>query len=300
VTPFVFFPLWFMSKSGFRWELLAVLIGFLCFAFGGPRLGRIFAGAYPIGMVGILYESMRPLRNLGLTVERVHIADMHAADIAILPIAGPDGPVSASDWLQTHSSRVLDAICAVPYGTFIFVSIAFAIFAFRRDMPTMLRFGWAFFTLNLVGFVTYHVFPAAPPWYFHAHGVVADLTAKASEGPNLARVDAMLGFPYFQGMYGRSSDIFGAMPSLHVAYPLLIAIEGWKLWGKPLRAASIAFFVWMCFSAVYLDHHWIVDVIAGIAYTAIVATSMRLAFRAIDRLGKGAEVPTESAAEAMS
>ena len=32
----------------------------------------------------------------------------------------------------------------------------------------------------------------------------------------------------------------------------------------PWRAACVAFFALMCFSAVYLDHHWVLDAVAGI------------------------------------
>jgi membrane-associated phospholipid phosphatase len=98
-----------------------------------------------------------------------------------------------------------------------------------------------------------------------------DLLAHASEGPNLARVDALIGVPYFHGMYGRASDVFGAMPSLHVAYALLVVIEGWASFGAGLRAAAVAFYLSMCFAAVYLDHHWVLDVVAGSAYCVAVA-----------------------------
>jgi membrane-associated phospholipid phosphatase len=108
-----------------------------------------------------------------------------------------------------------------------------------------------------------------------------DLLARASEGPNLARVDALIGVPYFAGMYGRSSDVFGAMPSLHVAYALIVALEGWSLFGGAARAASIVFFGLMCFSAVYLDHHWVLDAIAGVTYcVAVVAGALMVQKRA--------------------
>ena len=139
----------------------------------------------------------------------------------------------------------------------------------------MRRFTWCFFALNVAGFVTYHVYPAAPPWYFHTHGCAVDMLAHASEGPNLARVDAWLGVPYFAGMYGRASDVFGAMPSLHVAYALIVVLEGWATFHPSGRAASLAFFCLMCFSAVYLDHHWVLDAVAGSVYCTIIVVAAR-------------------------
>jgi membrane-associated phospholipid phosphatase len=143
----------------------------------------------------------------------------------------------------------------------------------------MQRFTWAFFALNVAGFVTYHLYPAAPPWYLHAHGCAVDLAAHASPGDALARVDAMTGVPYFAGMYGRASDVVGAMPSLHVAYPLLIVLAGWRVLGWPGRAAALGFLASMCFAAIYLDHHWISDEIVGLTFGAVAFTLVGLAFQ---------------------
>lgn len=98
-------------------------------------------------------------------------------------------------------------------------------YLYRFDYEAMCRFGTAFLVINVFGFMTHHAYPAALPWYFHQHGCAVDLMARASEGPNLARVDRMLGFPYFASFYAGSSNVFGAVPSLPVAYPLLIMLD---------------------------------------------------------------------------
>ena len=187
--------------------------------------------------------------------------------------------VTFHDWFLAHPSPVLDGVCAIPYATFILVSIACAVWLYIRDYPRMLRFTWCFLALNVCGFVTYHLYPAAPPWYFHAHGCTVDVLARASEGPALARVDARLGLHYFAGMYGRSSSVFGAMPSLHCAYACIVALEGWAVYSRAWRAASVGFFVLMCFSAVYLDHHWVLDVLAGVLYALAVVGAARAVTR---------------------
>ena len=52
------------------------------------------------------------------------------------------------------------------------------------------------------------------------------------------------------------------MPSLHVAYATLVAWLVFPL-GRVLRWATVAFALSMAFSAVYLRHHYILDVIFG-------------------------------------
>ena len=147
----------------------------------------------------------------------------------------------------------------------------------------MTRFAWGFLLLNAAGFVTYHLLPAAPPWYFHAHGCAVDLATRASEGAALARVDTLTGVAYFHGMYEKASSVFGALPSLHCAYPLLLALSGWHVFGPRLKAMTLGYWLVMIFSAVYLDHHWVIDALLGSFYAACVFMLMRLAPRFIPR-----------------
>jgi membrane-associated phospholipid phosphatase len=176
--------------------------------------------------------------------------------------------VTLQDYFLQHSSNVADLYFAIPYGTFIYVSVIFATYLYFKDYPALRRYAWTFFLMNIAAYVTYHVYPAAPPWYYHARGCVADLSAHANEGSHLANVDAMIGYPYFGAFYGRSADVFGAVPSLHVAYPLLIVLEGWKNFGVIGRTFAVIFWVSMMCAAVYLDHHWIIDVIIGLGYAS--------------------------------
>lgn len=279
-------PLPFMAWAAFRllhgeirWDYVGFLVVPALLAWTTPRSKKLFVGIYPFGLVGLFYDAMRYVQNVGLSPERVHLCDLRAAEARFfgfgLTIDG--APATLHDWIQLHHVPVLDAFFAIPYGTFVFACLGFAVWLYRRDYPRMRRFAWGFFALNVAGFATYHLYPAAPPWYFHAHGCVVDMAAHASEGPALARVDAWLGVPYFHGMYGRASDVFGAVPSLHVAYPLLIILEGWAVLGRLGRAAAIAFFVSMCGGAVYLDHHWVIDVVLGLAYCVATFSVVRVA-----------------------
>ncbi|MGH7436990.1 MAG: phosphatase PAP2 family protein, partial [Polyangiaceae bacterium] len=231
--------------------------------------------AYPIALVGAAYGAMSRIRNLGVTEQRVHLCDLRAREIALFGISTPEGRVTPSDWFAAHHCRLADALCALPYATFVLVCVACALWLYVRDYERMVRFGWCFLALNLIGFASYHLYPAAPPWYFHAHGCAVETSALPSEGPALARFDAWTGVPYFARMYARSSAVFGAMPSLHVAYALLVVVEGWRFLSRSWRACAVAFFALMCFAAVYLDHHWVQDVVAGAACTLLVATGAR-------------------------
>jgi membrane-associated phospholipid phosphatase len=61
-----------------------------------------------------------------------------------------------------------------------------------------------------------------------------------------------------------------AFPSLHVAYPLVAAMVAFRVpelrWA---RLPTAGFFLLICFSAVYLQHHYVVDVVLGILYAVV-------------------------------
>ena len=274
-TPFWLLALFWAAQGKLRWDHIAVAVFASAIAYGTPFTKKLFLGILPIGLVGVLYDSMRVVKNVGLTRDNVHVCDVRAIDQRFFGFDWNGSRVTLHDWLQRHWTPFLDRYCAIPYGIFIGVVIAYSVYLFLRDYPGLLRFTWSFLALNVAGFITYHVYPAAPPWYFHHYGCAVDLATKASEGPNLARVDAWLGVPYFAGVYGRSSDVFGAVPSLHVAYPLLMAIEGFRRHRWFGRVLLVWFYLSMCFAAVYLDHHWVFDIVLGSLYTVVIAFVMR-------------------------
>jgi membrane-associated phospholipid phosphatase len=282
--PFVGWPAYCVSRGEYRWEFLVVVFLGGVLPYIGPRAKRLYLGILPVGLVGLLYDGMRFVKNVGLSRETVHVCDLRAIDSRWFGFHRNGEASTVHDYLQAHASLPLDVFFSVPYGTFIGAAVAFAVFLYFQDYPAMRRFMGAFLLMNVAGFVTYHLYPAAPPWYYHQHGCAVDLATRANEGPNLARVDAWLGVSYFHGFYGRSNDVFGAVPSLHVAYPLLIALEGWAAFGslRPsrrwlLRALSLSFVLWMATAAIYLDHHWVVDVVVGMAYGFGAFAVLRLA-----------------------
>jgi hypothetical protein len=267
----------FVVRGEHRWEMLALFFVVPALGFYSKRTRRLYEGLYPMWVTALLYDTMRFVRNVGVSVERVHICDLRQHELDLFGITSGGVKMTLQDYFLIHKSSFLDLYCAIPYGTFIYVSVLFATWLYLKDFVALKRYTWTFLMMNVAAYVTYHVYPAAPPWYFHAYGCTADLSVHANAGSHLAHVDAMIGFDYFSSFYGRSADVFGAVPSLHVAYPLLIVLEGWKHFRAFGRSLALLFWVSMIFAAVYLDHHWVIDVLLGLCY----ATSLHLVFRAV-------------------
>ena len=276
VLPFVLYAVYSAARMDLRVEHVLLVAVAAALALIGPRTRELLAGLFPVGLVGILYDGMRPFQRVGLSESRVLVCDLRSLEARLFGWEGAGERLTLHDFFRDHHVTALDLFAAIPYATFILWCVACAIYLYVKDRAAMKRFAWGFFLLNVIGFATYHLVPAAPPWYFHAHGCAVDLATAPNAGPVLARVDALLGVPYFAGMYEKGSSVFGALPSLHCAYPLLVAIEGWRAFGPRLRAAAVAYYLAMIFSAVYLDHHWILDGLLGSAYAVAVAGAIRV------------------------
>jgi hypothetical protein len=258
-----------------RWDHLAIAAA-VAFTAYFNRKTKAFLLSF-MGFVGVAwsYDAMRFFKEVGLSVDRVALCNLRELERTLFGITYDGQRITLQDFFYAHHSVAADIYFAIPYCIFIYVAMGYGIYLFIKDQRACQRYAWSFFTLNIVGFVTYHVLPAAPPWYFHKFGCMVDLAAHSSEGPALARVDALFHMSYFNAFYGRASEVYGAIPSLHVAYPLLIVFEGWRRHSKALRALTVFYFASMCVAAVYLDHHWVIDILCGWTYTVVVTLIMR-------------------------
>lgn len=210
----------------------------------------------PLWITGMVVDAQRWLPLLG----SVHTADVHSLEAFLFPAARG---ITWPEWFNAHPNNFADLVCGFAYAVYLMEFLLPAFFFYlnrqRRVYSAMM---WAFFAANLLGAVIYVLFPAAPPWYVIDHGLgPVDLSALPSAA-GASRFDALLGVSFFASFYARNPHVFGAMPSLHVAYPLLVVWYTWSR-GWSWRIGSVAFFGLVSFAAVYLAHHYILDVLAG-------------------------------------
>ena len=223
---------------------------------------------FPFVLTGALFDSMR-YYYVPLVDGRVHTLEPYLVDRAWF---GVGGRTLNEVFLDRHWP-VLDAVCGAGYLLYVAEYLALAMFLFVRGRPDRARtFGVCFLAVNVMGWLTYFVYPAAPPWYVLQHGFGP---ARMDVGMNAAaalRFDALLHTSVFASLYGRGFTTFGALPSLHAAYPFLGAILAFRTrelrWA---RAPASLFWLLICFAAVYLQHHYVIDLLLGTVYAAVIA-----------------------------
>jgi membrane-associated phospholipid phosphatase len=229
---------------------------------------------FPVLLYGLVYDSMRWYADY-LRSPVIHIREPYEFDQRFFGVHVGGKVLTPAEFMQLHTAPVLDFITGVAYFVLFFVgeSIALALWLFGKGhQRRALRFIWVFVITNFLGFSLYYLYPAAPPWYVSQYGFTLDMSARASAAGAL-RFDQIVGLPLMAGFYGKSADVFGAIPSLHVAYPFLAVIYSWPL--RRFRWVAVAYFLLVCFSAVYLNHHYVIDILVGVGLS--IATS--LAFR---------------------
>jgi inositol phosphorylceramide synthase catalytic subunit len=220
----------------------------------------------PFGLVMLGYEAIRLVPRSS----SVHIAELVALEARFFSVVTEAGPRTLSDLIAGRPHPLLDLWCGATYLSWVLGVLVAAAYLFTRNRRGAFELALGFLVVNMAGWAIWFLYPAAPPWYVDLYGTGPALLHAPASAAGLARLDVLLGIPVASSLYSQSAYIFGAMPSLHVAYATLVAWMTFPL-GSKLRAAGLAFFASMAFSAVYLRHHYIVDVVAGVALAVPVA-----------------------------
>ncbi len=175
-------------------------------------------------------------------------------------------------WLQDHlwhgsgDIRWYDYAAWLVYVSYFLATylVAAGLWLFARER--FRRYVASVALLALMGFATYALFPAAPPWLASREGVLEPTTRL------IGFISGHIPILDFRTVFERGSEYanpVAAVPSLHGAYTLLVVIFLWRSvprWARPLLAA---YPVAMAFALSYTAEHYIVDVLLGWIYALV-------------------------------
>ncbi len=214
----------------------------------------------------IIFDYMKAFPNY--LYNTVHIESLYNAEKSLFGIHSANEMITPNEYFQQHTNTFSDIISGIFYLCWVPVPLMFAGYLFYTNREQFMYFSLTFLLVNLVGFVGYYIYPAAPPWYVQHYGF--SFTAHTpGNTAGLNRFDEYFGVGIFSGLYSKSSNVFAAMPSLHSAYPLIVFYYGLKnkLGVINFLFATIMLGIW--FAAVYSSHHYILDVFGGIVVALI-------------------------------
>eukprot|EP01100_Stratorugosa_tubuloviscum_P015613 TRINITY_DN907_c0_g1_i1.p1 TRINITY_DN907_c0_g1~~TRINITY_DN907_c0_g1_i1.p1 ORF type:complete len:262 (-),score=91.70 TRINITY_DN907_c0_g1_i1:212-946(-) len=178
-------------------------------------------------------------------------------------------------WFETLiriKSETLIFIAAFPYLFHFAIPWLFMIFTFfTKEKP--FNFLWSLGLLNISAVVTHVLFPTAPPWYTSKNGFLQANYASKGDAALLTFIDTFFNIGLFDSVYTNSPIVFGSFPSLHVAWPFLIALHT-----KRLNYFKWFYILWINWAAIYLEHHYTLDVLGGMLYALLAHNIANLYF----------------------
>jgi hypothetical protein len=176
-----------------------------------------------------------------------------------------------TQWLQAHVNNPkvvnwLDVAFTLIYTSYFIVPFTVAGFLWARDRLEFRRFSRRIVSLAATGVATYIAFPAAPPWMAADMGLLHGVARTTSDG--------------WQVIGGRTVELFdegqatvnlvAAVPSLHSAFTMLVALFLWPRVRRPLRPLLLLYPLAMGLTLMATGEHYFFDVLVGWIYAGIV------------------------------
>jgi hypothetical protein len=259
--------LWSYFTGGIRAEYYYLVLIWLTGYYFTEKTRR-FILAFSIFIIyWIVYDSMRVIPNY--QVSQVHIKQPYELEKLLFGINETGHILTPNEYFNIHSKPFLDILAGLFYINWVPIPLAFAVYLYFKDKYLFTKFSLVFLLVNLVGFVIYYIYPAAPPWYVKLYGFDLHLGVPGNSA-GLARFDAITGIPVFQSIYNKNANVLAAIPSLHAAYPVIVLYYGIKKGLKIMNWFFAVFMLGIWFSAVYSGHHYLVDIGLGVTVALVV------------------------------
>ena len=219
------------------------------------EIGHILRDWLPFCLVVFIYENLHDVA--GQVTGWDFAVLLNEWDIAIFG-------VEPTIWAQRIFSPLATDIFSISYATYLMVGLFLMLLLSLWDRREDFRHMSLAMTLTfLMGFVGYVFLPASPPRYFIEH--------LYTDPP---RLYGLFLFDRLQGAWDGLSVISGgAFPSLHVALSAVALIYAFRFRNLN-RASRVVWYAYvplilsLWFSTVYLRHHWVIDIAAGILVAA--------------------------------
>lgn len=271
---------WFIAAQGFPfdrgYQTLWILSGLLAASVGRTwrDVGRIFVDWLPVIVILYLYDFSR------------HAAEALGRPVAVTPQIEADRllffGVVPTVWLQEHvydpnATHWWDAVGSLWYISHFLGVWVIAAILYLRDRDHWFQWIRALVVLSFAGLVTFAIIPTAPPWYAARDGILPAIDRISTRGLDMV---GLHGARQLVDLGAATANDVAAIPSLHTAFAVLIAVWFWprvpqqhRWW---LRPFLVAYPIVMLAVLVYSGEHYVIDGIIGALYVFGVLWALRV------------------------
>jgi hypothetical protein len=219
----------------------------------------LFIRLFPFVALLLVYESFRGIASQ--LNSRVNFLWMPSVDIKLF---GSLPTATLQRWWWHGHVMWYDFIFYGIYMMHFVLPIALAILVWKKRAGYYWQVISSYVVLSFAGFLTYLLFPAAPPWMASDQGYIQPITHVSNY------IWASLGFHNFNLAYSKiAPNPVAAVPSLHAAYATLFVIFITKLFGKKWGLVACIYPILIYTGTVYMGEHYAIDAILGILYAFV-------------------------------
>lgn len=250
-------------------DVLFVMLLIVSAAFGQARAFLI--RFLPLVLLITLYELFRGFADdLNGTVHYTEMIDFDRwAFFGNLPT------VALQDWLWRGQVRWYDFYFYFLYMIHFLMPALLAVLIWKKRPNHYWQYMWALIGLSFAGFLTYLIYPAAPPWMASWHGFIDEPMRRVSSD-----IWGAMGVRNFAELYDKlPANQVAAIPSLHSAYPLLFSMFITGLFGLKKFWWVYIYPISMWIGVVYMGEHYVVDAVLGALYAALAYYASVLLYR---------------------
>jgi hypothetical protein len=245
-----------MSNAGLRLSALIPML--LPLAVAEKSTKRFLLEWIPFYAIILMYDSFRGIAdNLG---KHVSYDWLIQADRLLF------GGVIPTVWLQENFGSFLSGwpgkfLVLFYFGHFL-LPIFICYWLWNTKHALFVKTMSSICAVSVMGFITFILLPAAPPWLASIHGHLSPVHHLL--GLHLGELSEHLPQLYMQF----NPNLIAAFPSLHAAYPMVL----WLCLKKDYPRAQwllLANIVLVAFMIVAFGEHCVIDVLAGWIYASV-------------------------------
>jgi hypothetical protein len=259
--------------------LLAFFI--CCLALGKAKSKRFLFDWAPFILFWIAYDLMRGVTDaLRYTV---NVAPPYRLELFLFgPLFGGQIPNFYFQYFQVIHEGALGKILLDIMGAVFYVLhfvahliLGWILWHSTADRPLFYHFIYTITVLSVLALATFIIYPAAPPWYVYKYGLALPNGTVEGSAASLINFDRLIGMNVLQWIWNNfNSNLFAAIPSLHAAHAVAIAFFGMKKF-RQWRPLWLIHPIGTWFSAVYLNEHYIIDLVIGLVYLIVAYCSVK-------------------------
>lgn len=269
VIPFLIilslYSLWvYFALNGFRSDHFILITAITIIYFLNSTGRKLVYGYGFMIFYWFLFDSIRLFPNYEYNT--LHVGDLYHMEKALFGILHNGNLITANELFGIYNNTFLDIYTAIIYIAWIPVPFVFGLFLFfSKRRVTLVHFWFTFLTVGVLGWTFQYMYPAAAPWYVEMYGTDSAFQVVPGNPGRLINFDKFFGVNLFEGMYSLNANVYAAVPSLHCAFPIVQLFFAVKHKLKWWTAGYIILMLSTWFAAVYTNHHYIIDVVTGIA-----------------------------------